>query len=256
MSKKILACCLAVVLLFTCSFSATPSFASPPTNLEYWELYDVWTTIYGTSCYLYESEYQTSGNSISSSQISSLSAEEKVARTILGEICNLSDREDNAYAVAQTIKNRMNHTNQSAVNVVSNGAYAAYGQSAFRNPLSSTYLGGDYMLWAHCMWLAACLVDGGEIPTYYFTNIGNRRFCYDVLHSGTSKFYYDLNIQNGTKSINDINNYYTTKPSTAITCNLSNITTAVYYYAWSRYNKITGSPIYIGGHIYYEAYDN
>ncbi|QUH30587.1 hypothetical protein [Vallitalea guaymasensis] len=235
--KTLLLSTLLLTIIFTSSWSTYAEEINYEKVCSFQEVEHEWigdyTGEYNRPRYLRYEAYDKMGKKISSSQVSSLSNVEKVARTILGEICNVPPRIDNAYAVAQAIKNRMDYDNKTAVQVISSG-FDAYGGGAFKDPLNYYYLEDEYRLWAECAWLAACLVEGDSIPTSGYDDIGNSRFFGDI---SVSSYLKRFKLSNGT------------------TCNETNIESATTFVCWGRKNPILNTVKKFGNHVYFEVND-
>lgn len=213
----------------------------------YWSTEMEWTQDewgYGREQYVIFSEYKSYGQptSVAKTNDGSLYPEARnlddidlVARVIFAKIVNVPPREDNAFAVAQVIKNRMGTSNTARSIVTARYQFSSIsdGNPYFGNP--SKY--NDPQLWAQCVFLAGCLVNSDSIPLKYpsgnpggeHTNIGTRIHFYDIQYGMP---FYDIN---------------------KVACTTSNITTKAYYYkAGTTYNKILTSPIKIGSHVYFK----
>lgn len=165
------------------------------------------------------------GNGVAYPECANLSDVDLVARCIYAEVCNLSDIGNNAVAVAQVIKNRMGTTKTARTIVTATYQFDACfdGNSRFKDPS----LDNNPDAWAKSCFLAYQLVTFGALPISSFTNLGNRQFYYDL---GWGMPFY---LSNKTQ------------------CTSSNVTSAAFYYIYSKYNPITTSVIKIGNHCYY-----
>lgn len=157
-----------------------------------------------------------------------------VARTIFAEAINVSPRVDNAFAIAQTINNRMISSGQTAKQIVSNTAvYNGTGTTPWLWPSKDTYDPAfsesgltQEALYAHCLLLADRLVQNYNIPTLgSYTYIGSRVNFYDISSSVP---------------------FYTGSGKTG-QCTASNVTSASYYQTY----PLKQSIIKIGNHVFY-----
>jgi len=162
-----------------------------------------------------------------------------IARTIFGEICDVYPRVNNAFAVAQTIENRVNRNYASSAKKVCEKVawYQATGKRAWLWPSNRTYGPEPEIsqeeLFVHCLFLAECLYYEEPIPTKHkqwcfpvVTDIGTRIHFYHV-KTGDCPFY----LSNGTQ------------------CSPYNVVNAVRYYNYPlKQTVISGG----GYHVYYD----
>lgn len=243
--KSLISLVVVLALVFTSITSAfawnsSGDISDNPWKYAWWTENSLWNDPnygYGVNCGLSYGTYLTLGqpiavtvvgNGVAYPECANLPDVDLVARCIYGEVCNLSDIENNAVAVAQVIKNRMTAQGKSARAIVT----ATYqfdacfdGNGRFKDPS----LDNNPTAWAKCCYLAYQLVNNGALPVSGggFTNIGNRQFYYDL---GWGMPFYT---------------------SSKVKCTSSNVTSAAYYYISGKYNPITTSVIKIGNHCYF-----
>jgi len=169
-----------------------------------------------------------------------------IARTIFAECINVKPRIENAFAIAQVIKNRADSDGKSPKEIVSNsGHFNATGERAFKMPSDDRYDPEGWSenisqeeLWIYCVYLAKCLDLGYEIPLE--TDNGYRQEHIDV---GSAYNFHDVADYNpfyeyGNKSGKvDFSKY-----------DDGDIVTQANYFNGT---KLTKKPIKIGNHVYY-----
>jgi len=167
-----------------------------------------------------------------------------IARTIFSEIINDKPRVDNAFALAQTIKNRARTglSGSTPIAVCKSGAYEGINTQAFTwpsnhnyNPYSSEGITKEY-LFTQCLYLAKCLNTGYEIPVKYangssaYPNVGNARYVYDTIKD--IPFYLNANKVNQCQMTDPKASNYITKAKYYDTTYLNRacLTTARFHY--------------------------
>ncbi len=171
-----------------------------------------------------------------------------VARTIFSEAINVKPRIENAYAIAQVIRNRQQNTGKSLKYIVRSSQFNGTGSRPWLKPSADEYDPEGWSeditqeeLWIHCLYLAKALKLNYDIPTRQengrkvYINVENSYHMYDIADSNPFYRYRNTNSQIDFSKYDDADE----------------IIYAKYYYMNGEFHKIKKTPIKIGSHIYY-----